>query len=212
MQRLRAFIAGYSNPHVRPGGVPPAFLLVCAMALSLLLLLPGSSAWAQTSALGRSAGANESQVKAAYLYKFLNYVEWPPAAFTTSDSPYVIGIAGAEGVARSLDRITAGRKVNNRPVAIRRLQSTEDLQGLHILFAGNSDDARQVQWVKKASRQPILVVTDTEGMPPPESMVNFRLVDDRIRFDVFLEPAEASGIRINSRMLSVAVSVTKGTQ
>lgn len=204
IQGLRASIGTPFRARARLGGAPLAW------ALCLLLCALASTAWGQTSALGRNPFASDDQVKAAYLYKFPHYIEWPPAAFPAADSPYVIGVAGSEGVFRELSGIAAGRTINNRPVAIRRLQALDDLAGVHIVYVGGSK-AQQAQWAGEAGKRPILVVTDTEGTAPPGSMVNFVLAEARVRFEVFLGPAEAAGIRINSRMLSVASSVIKGS-
>lgn len=185
---------------------------VRAAALCLALCSMYSVSLAQSSAAGNDAAAIEDRVKAASLYKFLNYVEWPSASFAKSDSPYVIGVVNADDIADELSKFAAGRILNSRSVAVKRLRTGDPLNGIHVLFIGDNEKARQPQWLKQTQLQPVLTVTETEGALAQGSMINFRIVDDRVRFEVALEPAEKSGLKLNSRMLAVAISVSKGTQ
>src|SRR6267142_5432188 len=84
----------------------------------------------------------EQRVKAAFLFKFGGYVEWPERVFPRSDSPLVIGVAGADVLAEELSRITSGRTMNGRPVIVRRVRSGEQATGVHVLFVGRSEAGR----------------------------------------------------------------------
>jgi hypothetical protein len=150
-------------------------------------------------------------VKAAFLHKFLNYVEWPPATFETSDAPYVIGIINADDVADELTRIAAAHKVNNRPVMVKRLGAADSLNGIHVLFIGKAEKARLPQLLKQSS-QYVLDVTETEGALAQGSMINFRLVDNRVRFEVSLDAVDKAGLKLSARLLAVASAVIKGAQ
>jgi len=182
----------------------PASLYALLIALGLLLsALPLAA---------RAQAASETSVKAAYLFKFLNYVDWPPTAFANDSSPYVIGIANADAMADDLSHQIAGRRVHNRAVAVRKIGATDKPTGLQVLFIGNGAGARQLELQKQVQSQPVLVVTESESAPAPGSMINFTLVDDRVRFTVALGPVNKAGLHINSRMLEVALSVTKEGQ
>lgn len=182
--------------------------------LALCLALGGAmpSCLAQTSVLGNSAATSEGRVKAAFLFRFIGYVEWPATSFSSADAPYVIGVLHADDISEELMAIAAGRTVGNRPVIVKRLQANDTFNGLHVLFIGAAARSRQAQWLKSLHQQPVLLVTDAEGALALGSMINFRLVDDRVRFEVALPPAEQSGLKFNSRMLAVALSVIKGPQ
>jgi hypothetical protein len=156
--------------------------------------------------------AFEQRIKAASLYKFLGYAEWPPAAFAGPDSPYVIGIVAAEEIAQELSRISANREVNGRKLVIRRLKRGDALAGIHVLFIGRSARDRQAQWLQLAQRLPILTVTETLGALAQGSMINFLLVEDRVRFEVSLDALEESNIKLSSRMLSIALHAIKGAR
>jgi hypothetical protein len=153
----------------------------------------------------------EQRVKAVSLYKFLGYVDWPPASFPQPDSPYVVGIIDADDIADELARISIGHSLYNRPVNVRKLRAGDSLDDIDVLFIGRIDKARQAQILKSAQSRPILTITDTDGALALGSMINFRLVDDRVRFEVSLDAVEKSKLKISSRMLSVALLVARGT-
>lgn len=166
---------------------------------------------AQTASAGIGGDASEERVKAAYLYRFPNYVEWPASAFAKPESPYVIGVLGDDTIVDELNRISTGRMVNNRPVTVKKLQGSELPGGLHLLFIGRSERFRLPQLVRLATGRPILIVTETDGALTQGSMINFRIADDRVRFEVSLEPAEKAELKLSARLLALALSVTKGS-
>lgn len=175
-----------------------------AVAFCIALCL--SAACAAMPTPGRN-GTLERNIKAAFLYKFLGYVEWPPASFSQPDSPFVIGVVGADDVADELSRITVGRNVNRRGVKLRRLKSGDPLTGIHLLFIGQSESSQEALLLKSTQKQPILTVTESEDALAYGSMINFRLVGGRVRFDVSLAAVEKSDLKLSSRLLSVAASV-----
>jgi hypothetical protein len=147
--------------------------------------------------------ATEAGIKAAFLYKFAGYIEWPANAFTAPDAPFVIAVTGAEEVAAELERLVPGRSINNRPVAVRRLREGEPAKGAHIVFIGRAEP--NVRAVVRAAQQNLaLIVTETERGLEAGSSINFVLAEDRVGFEVSLDAAERSGHRISSRMLAVA--------
>lgn len=156
--------------------------------------------------------ASEERVEAAYLHKFLNYADWPPASFPHPDTPYVIGIAGDDTIADELARIAAGRSVNNRGVIVKRLLPGDGINDLHMLFVGRGERARLALWLRQAKGRPILAVTAAEGALELGSVINFRVVDERVRFEVSIDSAEQGGIHLNSRLFSVATNVVKGSR
>jgi hypothetical protein len=180
---------------------------------ALLAVLLGAAALAPglpAAAAGAQIAASEERVQAAYLHKFLNYADWPPNSFPQPDTPYVIGVAGDDPVAEELARIAAGRSVNNRGVIVKRLLPGDTVNDLHMLYVGGSERARVGQWLRQAKGRPILTITSLEGALDLGSIINFRTVDNRVRFEVSADMAEQSGLRLNSRLFSVATNVVKG--
>jgi hypothetical protein len=158
-----------------------------------------------------SSAALERRVKAAFLYKFLGYAEFPQGAFADPASPVVIGVAGADDLAAELARIVSGRTVNNRTIVVRVLRDAEIGTPVHLLFVGGFDTGRVGRMVRAAGNA-LLVVTECDGGLQQGSAINFRIVDERVRFDVALDAAERNGIKLSSRLLTVANRVQKGAQ
>jgi len=147
----------------------------------------------------------ERSVKAAYLSKFLGYVDF---AETAASAPLNVGVLAADDIAAELTRITAGRPVNGRPVQVRRLRDGEPLDGLEMVFIG-ADASRPVQALRNAAEKSVLSVTEMDNGLQQGAVINFRLVDDRVRFEVSLPAAEKGRLRLSSRLLSVAYHIQK---
>lgn len=165
---------------------------------------------AAATALGQGDRSLEPQIKAAFLYKFGGFVEWPAAAFARADASFSIGVVGAEGVAAELERLVAGRTVQGRSISVRRLKRGDPFTGLHLLFVGQSEAGRLAEILGAAKGHPLLVVTETEDALTRGSMINFITVDDKVRFDVALPQAERGQLRISARLLAVARKVITG--
>ena len=156
-----------------------------------------------------SVQAAEYEVKAAFLYKFASYVEWPPKVFDQPGSPFAIGIAGADLLADALARIVVGREIGGRPVEIRKLHRGDPLTGLQILFVGRPGDGPS-SFLASARGRPLLTVSESEDAFASGSMINFVIVDDKVRFDVALREAELANLKVSARLLSVARKVRTG--
>lgn len=149
------------------------------------------------------------QVKAAYLFKFGNYVLWPPQTFAQDQSPVVIGVVAEDRMADELERIAAGRTISKRPVSIRRLQPGEAISGVHILFIGRAAELPASSWLMPLQTEPVLGVTEIEQGLPPGGVINFVLDNNRVRFDVSLPTAEQKHLQLSAALLSVARKVNK---
>lgn len=172
-------------------------------ATALLLLL------APLLALGQ---AFEHEVKAAYLFRFLSFIEWPQSSFARPDTPLTIGVLGGDDVLSELRAIVPGRVVQGRPISVQRLQGLEGRQGealagLHVLYVGRGASG---VLPKLASAKGLLVVSDSELGLEQGAVVNFVRSEGRVRFEVAVDAAESRGLKISSRMLAVASYVRPG--
>jgi hypothetical protein len=174
--------------------------ILSALALVMALAAPVGEAKEEESAL-----TLQQRVKAAFIYKFASYVEWPRATFAEAETPIVIGVADAEAIARELERAVQGRKVGDRPVHVRRLARSEATADCcQILFVGGEGAGRFREMLDHLHGQPVLTVTDVAAGLPKGSVINFLSADDRIRFDISREAAERNGLQLSSQLLSVA--------
>ena len=173
-------------------------------------MLLAAALLAAATALGQGERTSEAQIKAAFLYKFGGFIEWPARAFARADSAFTIGVLGADSVAADLETLAAGRTVQGRSVAVHKLKRGDSLAGLQLLFVGQSEAPRLAEVLGAAKGQPLLIVTDTEDALTRGSMINFITVDDKVRFDVALPPAERGQLKISGRLLAVARKVITG--
>jgi len=175
----------------------------------LLLIWVHAGAWAQAERAAARV-AEEHQVKAAYLYKFLGFIQWPPQSFVSAEAPFVIGVVGADALADELARVVASRQVNGRSAVARKLGPGEPPTGVHLLFIGRDVGARAAGLLAQARDQSMLTVTETEEAFEAGSAINFVVVDNKVRFDIAPRSAEASSLKISSRLIGVARRVREG--
>ena len=142
-------------------------------------------------------------VKAEFLYHFGTYVQWPvPRADVIT-----IAVLGDTAVAANLAEFLPGRRIEERPVQVRELERIEDLADDELLFVGSAHNARLEQVLDAVGRRPALVVTDAPDGLERGAMVNFQLVDSRVRFEISVPRAEEAGLMLSSRLLATALRV-----
>lgn len=180
-----------------------------SFAFACALVAAAVAAPQQGRAQPGQSQALERRVKAAFLYKFLGYTEFPASAFGDAASPVTIVVAGSDEMLAELGAITAGRSVNNHPIVVRALRENEANGVAHLLFVAGGDCARARAVIR--STHALLVVTECDSGLQQGSVINFRIVDDHVRFDVALDAAERNGVKLSSRLLTVANRVQKGS-
>jgi hypothetical protein len=165
------------------------------LALALGWLVAGAS-----RAQPEDAGG-EVRIKAEFLYKFTAYVDWPEGTPGAADAPFVIGVQGSDAMFGELSQAVQGRTVQARAVQVRRVRVADAEPGLHLLFLAQGEAA--------GARRGLLQVSEgAPGEPPPRgSAIHFLVVGGRVRFDVLLDGVERAGLRLSSRLLSVAHKV-----
>jgi hypothetical protein len=179
------------------------------LASMTLFLLPMWLMAFPASAAGEGEDLEHS-VKAAFLYKFASYVEWPANASPKAETPIAIAVTGSEVIAAELSRLVANRTAQGRPIVVKRLAPGDPLAGVHILFVGPGEVERLAQWARDAQAHSTLVVTDSRGALERGSTINFVLADRRVRFEISLDAAEKSSLKLSSRLLAVAQRVHPG--
>lgn len=209
------------GPSVHPVTGPPqahrqllclltAALPVLASTLAVPLVAQPAPALASIPAATPALGM-ERKVKAAFLYKFLGYTEFPASAFAEPGSPLVIGVLGADELVPELARVVSARTVHGRAIAVKAIREHDPLAGVHLLFVGGSEDGRVRSALKAAQPVPMLTVTEAENGLRQGSVINFKIIHERVRFDISLAAADKHGVRLSSRLLTVANQVYKGT-
>ncbi len=147
----------------------------------------------------------EYSVKANYLVRFAAFVEWPPRAFATAQSPVVICVAGHDPFRGSLETAARAQTAYGRPLTVRRPNSREAAAGCHILYVGQGGAG-----LVPEGRPSILLVTDAAAPPADRGMIHFAISDNPLRFHIDLQHASRAGLSISSRLLNLALSVRGG--
>jgi hypothetical protein len=169
-----------------------------------------AAALAAATPAARADGELERQVKAAFLYRFGGFVEWPAQAFAGTDSPLVIGLHGADELAAPLERTVAGRTINGRALQVVKIKKAGAVGGErapHIAFVGAQDQGAAQGMLDDCREKPILTVSDSGQVHGMGSVINFLVADERVRFEVSLPAAAAARLRISARLLAVAYRV-----
>lgn len=170
------------------------------LAASILVLAAAPAAAAQDRAL-------EYQVKAAFLYQFGSFVDWPQAAFPDARSPVQLCVVGHDPFGRTLDRLVQGQTVNRRPLAIRRIDTVSPVSGCHIAYLGGSESQSPSAGARALAGSPVLTVA--EGSEGARAAIQFVLRANRVRFRADQRVASAAGLSISSKLLSLAVEVER---
>jgi hypothetical protein len=174
--------------------------------MAAALLLAGT-----LSAMGtaQDGAISEYQVKAAYLYNFAKFVEWPAKSFTSASAPYRICILGKDPFREALQSLTRGKQVKGRGFEILG-DVTDPAQAArcHILFVSTSGNKQFQRMLPALQGRSILIVGESEGFARQGGMINFVLEGDRVLFEVNQRAAEQAGLKISAKLLSVAKEVT----
>jgi hypothetical protein len=173
----------------------------CAAALLLCMWLCTAA-----DAAPRSVYPAEA-VKAAYLYRFTGYVDWPTASPSGS---FTFAVMDSEPVAEALARLLPEQRVAGRPASVRRIGRLEELGDAQVLYVGSGSEARLQAIVRALGRRPVLVVADQPGALASGAAVNFVTADRRVRFEVSLPAAARAGLTMRAGLLSVARHVERG--
>lgn len=168
-------------------------------------------AWVALFVLAVSARADAQavysaeRVKAAFLYHFTTYVNWPESAL--SDEVFTIAVLGSDEVADELAVFLPGHAIQGRPMQVRRVRSINDLNGEEVLYIGPRENRHLARHLAAIGSRALLVVTDDPEGLQNGAMINFRIVEERVRFEISLHAAREAGLELSSRLLSAAMSV-----
>jgi len=145
----------------------------------------------------------EYQIKAAFLYNFGKFVAWPGAT-ANSGEPLVIAVFGRDPFGRVLDQTVQGRLVQGRPVIVRRPTRIEDLLPCQILFVSSSEKNGLARILQAVGGAGVLVVGETDGFLRLGGAIAFSVEQEKVRFEINEEAARRNGLRIDSRLLTLA--------
>jgi hypothetical protein len=169
----------------------------------LLVLTMGFCA----SALRAQTAAKEYRIKAAFLFNFAHYVEWPPDAFKEANSPLTYCTIGEDPFEGVLDESLKEKSVGARPLRVQHLSGIENIQGCHIVFIGANEKKRLSAILEILKQAPVLVVGESNRFVEQGGTVGFLSTENTVRFEVNLDAAQRARLSISATLLSVAKTV-----
>jgi hypothetical protein len=166
------------------------------------------AAWLVPLHAGASQGGYDA--KAAFLLNFARLVIWPLAARPGPDEPVVIGVAGGEAAREAIERGIDGASVESHRIEVRSVEKPEQVPGTHILFVAGELDADAETLIEAARGHAALSVGESDGFAARGGIINFFSEGDKLRFEINLAAARATGLQISSHMLGLARLVETG--
>lgn len=153
--------------------------------------------------------SREYQIKAAFLFNFTQFIEWPPNTFTDSQSPFTICILGANPFGSFLEETVKGEKAGGRPLIIKFCKTPDDIKTCQVLFVNFSDTKEQAAIIKKASGLHILTVSDAPGFITQGGMVRFFTKQNKMQFQINTDATKAANLTVSSKILRLADITSK---
>lgn len=179
-----------------------------------LALVLAAALWGLALPAGVAAreALSQSQVEAVYLFKFASFVTWPESAFTAPTSALVVGVLEDPALAQALAQVAEGKEVGGRPLQVRMVHSAEELESLHVLFIGADARGRAAALIAAVEGRPVLTVSNDPAVHARGTMVNFVVVDQRVRFDIAVAPVRRSRLHMSALMMTAAREVARAEQ
>ena len=152
----------------------------------------------------RGTPTREYDLKAAFLFNFAQFVEWPSEAFSDASAPFIIGVLGEDPFGKSLDEIVAHEAVRNRKIAVRRYRNVQEISTCHILYIGGSEASNLARILAQLDGRPILTVGEAALFTTHNGIIQFLVVENKLRLRINVEAAKMAKLSISSQLLRQA--------
>ncbi len=165
---------------------------------SVLLAFAGGHARAQDST------PSEYQVKAAFIWNFAKFIDWPPPSFSSPDGPLTIGVLGDNPLSETLGEFLKGKTANNRPLVAKQCRTLDEAKTCHVLFVSASESKRLPEILAELSKSSVLTVSETDQFIKEGGMINFFREGNKFRFQINDQAARSAGLKIASKLLELS--------
>jgi hypothetical protein len=159
--------------------------------------------YAVPCARAQPASAPEYEVKAAFIYNFAKFVEWPEGAFSSGNAAINLCVTD-EGPSMKAFESVRGKTVKGREIVVGQCDEIQDIAACHILFVSSSGKKRPGQVLEAVKGRRILTVGDEKGFARLGGIINFITVDNKISFEINPDAAKRAGLEISSKLLKLA--------
>jgi hypothetical protein len=172
-----------------------------ALMCTIPFLCMTSSSIAVTA---QTKSANEYQVKAAFLYNFAKFVDWPPSAFSDAKQPLDICVYGHDPFGTALEDALLGKAIGERRVGLGRAMQFQDLAGCHVVFVSASAHESAADMANRLKGRAVLLVGESDGFAASGGTIQFTIEDNRVHFVINPDAADRAGLKISSKLLALA--------
>jgi hypothetical protein len=197
--RVRWRVGGQARPCAGPGQAVLALLVAAC-------LLGAPAAPAQSEPL------SEYQVKAAFLYNFAKFIDWPPETFPVGNAPIQVCMVGEDPFGPVLEHTFEGKTVNGHDLMIHHTNQVQQLKGCQIAFISDSERKHLPEILADLQGASVLTVGDSNQFAELGGMIGFTLENNKVRFEINLDAATRARLKISSKLLSVARIVREQAQ
>lgn len=166
----------------------------------MLLVIAGSA----LLAYGQENAPSEYQLKAAFLFNFAKFIEWPRGSFDNAQEPFAICVFGKDSFGSALDQALANKTVNDRPISIQRTKDKTELKHCQIVFVGHLEAPHIADVQDALEGTNALLVGESEGFAESGGMIEFTIEQGRVRFSINPDAAEHANLRLSSKLLALA--------
>lgn len=177
-----------------------------ALALGILAAAAAALAGVEVRA-GEASPSLEYRVKAAFLFNFAKFVEWPPGAFSSPTSPILISVLGTDPFGDILAETVRDKTINGRRIVVERSDDVERVKTCHIVFISQSEEERLGSILSHLEHSYALTVSEMERFVHMGGGINLITEKEKVRFEINVAPAERAGLRISSKLLNLATVV-----
>ncbi len=171
--------------------------------VALMLSLAGHAGAAESPA------PREWQIKAAFLYNFTKFIEWPAEKFHNAHSPLIIGVLGQSPFGDELEKAVKDRKINGRDLVVRTVRTAAEVRSVHLLFVSAMEGLSPGELSGALKAGCVLGVGDSPDLFEHGAAIGFVLEADKVRFEVDLDSAEDARVKISAHLLKLAKTVRK---
>ena len=166
--------------------------------LALIFCLSGVS-----PAAAQSGNLREYEIKAAFLFNFVQFVRWPDSAFAGPDAPLYVGVLGADPFGSTLEETVQGQVVDGHRLLVVRAGRVEDLENCQVIFICRSETDRVPGILAQLNSRPVLTVGEMQGFAADGGDIDFYLSNDKVRFEINPQAARQQGLAISSQLLAL---------
>lgn len=189
--RLRPGIPREGSRHARKPIIAATLIVCVAFSMS-------PAGWAQSNPRG------EYDLKAAFLFNFAKFIDWPAGSFTSPQSPFTICVLGRDPFGRVLDDNLQGKMIRDQPLAVRRLKDRTEARRCQVVFVSSSENAHLAEILESVRGANVLLVGDTIGFAAAGGTIELTLEDNRVRFTINTDAAGRTGLTFSSKLLALA--------